>query len=168
MSVLVSNNATTELLTAVTANDSMLTVVTNTGALFPSPVVDKDWFYATIQDASGNMEIVKCTARESDTFTVVRGVNGKSFAFTSGAVIELRPCAELFNDKVDVDTFEDFKESYTTRDNTVTNLFDSSTEYCDGLRSDTEEIANQIKTVCQSIITKHDALVEEAAGGSTT
>jgi hypothetical protein len=62
------------------------------GARFPA-LGGQDYFYATLVDTSGNLEIVKVTARATDTLTVVRGQDGTTArAYSSGDRLELRPC----------------------------------------------------------------------------
>ena len=106
MSALVTNNATGSLLVGISDIDTALLLRAGQGARFPSPVVDQDWFYVTIQDAQGTLELMKCTERDGDTLTVVRGIGGTVAAtFNADSIVELRPCAELFNDKVDYDVY---------------------------------------------------------------
>ena len=106
MSVLVTNNGTGALLVGVTSLDGALLLRAGQGMRFPAPVVDKDWFYVTAQDELGNVELMRCTARDGDTLTVRRGIGGTiARDFAADSVIELRPCAELFADKVDYDVY---------------------------------------------------------------
>ena len=122
MSALVTNNAVGALLVGISDTETALLLRAGQGPRFPAPVFEKDWFYITVQDEVGNMELMKCTARDGDTLTVTRGYGGTvALAFKAACVVELRPCAELFNDKVDYDVynaaltklradFEDFKK----------------------------------------------------------
>ena len=55
-------------------------------------------FFGTLIDTSNNLEIVKVTARSSDSMTVVRAQdNTTARAFAIGDRFELRPTAALFN-----------------------------------------------------------------------
>ena len=104
MSVLVTNNAVGALLVGISDTETKLLLRPGQGARFPAPVFEKDWFYVTVQDEVGNLELMKCTARDTDSLTVVRAFGGTvAQAFKAACVVELRPWAELFNDKVDYD-----------------------------------------------------------------
>lgn len=89
MAVLYTNNATTTLASAITNVATSLAVASGKGALFPTPT-GGDFFYATL--VSGNtIEVVKVTARATDTFTIVRAQEGTTAAaFSAGATVELR------------------------------------------------------------------------------
>lgn len=73
-----SNNATTTLAIAINDTDTSITVQTNDGALFPTLSVGPpaEFCALTLEDVAGNIEIVKCTARAGDVFTVERGFDG--------------------------------------------------------------------------------------------
>lgn len=106
MSALVTNNAVGALLVGISDVETAVVLRPGQGSRFPAPVLDKDWFYVTVQDEIGSMELMKCTARDGDTLTVKRGQGGTiAIAFKASCVVELRPCAELFNDKVDYDVY---------------------------------------------------------------
>ena len=109
MSVLVSNNAVGELLVGISDVETALVLRSGQGSRFPAPIAGKDWFYITVQDAQGNLEVMKCTARTSDTLTVKRSTDAPR-AFIADSVVELRPCAELFDDKADAKDFADYTE----------------------------------------------------------
>ena len=98
MSMLFTNNAsgTNSVLLANEAGPSSLTLQTNEGALFPSPT-GGDFFQCTIEDVSGNYEILRCTARATDVLTVVRGQESTSIQeFATGSRVELRNTAATF------------------------------------------------------------------------
>lgn len=102
MAVLVTNNASTTLLAGVSSGDLTLTVPIGLGDLFPV-IVAPDIAYLTLENAAGNIEIVKATARASgaDSITVVRGQDGTSaLAWLAGDALGLRPTAALINDIV--------------------------------------------------------------------
>jgi len=85
-----ANNATSTLASGIAAGDLSLTVAAGTGALFPAISGGDFFFYATITEGS-TLEIVKVTARSTDTFTIVRAQQGTSAsAFTSAASIQQR------------------------------------------------------------------------------
>jgi hypothetical protein len=99
MGLKVTNNAFGTLNAGI--NDSATTIVLTAGqgARFPT-LSAGDYFYATLIDTSNNLEIVKVTARSTDTMTVVRGQdNTTARAFSTNDRFELRPTAALFNEK---------------------------------------------------------------------
>ena len=98
MTVQFKNNAFSTLASSI--NDAVTTIaVTAThGARFPT-IVSPQYFYVTLIDASNNLEIVKVTARSSDTFTVVRDQESSgNKAFSAGDRVELRLTAQGLND----------------------------------------------------------------------
>jgi hypothetical protein len=96
MAVLYTNNATSTLASAITNSATSLAVATGTGTRFPAPS-GGDFFYATL--VSGNtVEIVKVTARATDTLTVTRAQEGTTAAaFNAGATVELRITAGMLD-----------------------------------------------------------------------
>lgn len=76
---LYSNNATTTLGSSLSSSATAMTVTTGTGNLFPSPVSGQ-YFSVTLLAAGSSVavpnEIVYCTSRTGDTFTIVRGQEG--------------------------------------------------------------------------------------------
>jgi hypothetical protein len=97
MTMKFTNNATSALLNGISDTATSLTVTSNTGALFPT-LTGSDYFYCTIADAYGNVEIVKVTARSGDVFTIVRGQDSTNAAtWTSGVKVELRVIAASLN-----------------------------------------------------------------------
>jgi len=97
MAVKFSNNASATLAASINTTVTTIVVSTGQGSLFPS-LGASDFFYATLVDASNNIEIVKVTARVSDTLTVVRGQDGTAGrSYTAGDRIELRPVAAALN-----------------------------------------------------------------------
>ncbi len=77
----VTNNAESTLASGINASATSLTVATGGGALFPSGN-----FHITIDN-----EILKCTSRSGDVFTVQRGQEGTTPAgHQAGAKVQLR------------------------------------------------------------------------------
>ena len=101
MSILYTNNAATTLSASITSGATSLTVSSGTGTLFPNPT-SPDYFLLTLQGVSGTpTEIVKVTARSTDTFTIVRAQEGTTAsAFTGGDKAELRITAAAMNGAV--------------------------------------------------------------------
>lgn len=90
-----TNNASTTLATAMLSTDTQLTVATGTGAKFPALSAGQI-FAATIEDTSGNIEIVYCTGIVGDTFSISRGEeNTTALGFASGSRVELRLTAGI-------------------------------------------------------------------------
>jgi len=93
MGIKFTNNASTLLAGTLNAGETSLTVTTGTGSLFPV-LTAGDYFMCTIQNTDGTLEIVKVTARTSDTFTIVRAQEDTTDrTFTSGALVEHRMTA---------------------------------------------------------------------------
>jgi hypothetical protein len=99
MSALLTNNAVAVLNAGISSSATSVTLNSGQGALFPNPGVG-EYFYATLVDATYNVEIIKCTARSTDTLTIVRGQDGTTArAYIAGDRLELRPVAEHFREK---------------------------------------------------------------------
>lgn len=72
MGIKFTNFARSKLAVGLSAVDTTLSVTGTQGARFPA-LGAGDYFYATLENAVGQREIVKVTARVTDTFTIVRG-----------------------------------------------------------------------------------------------
>lgn len=93
MAVKFTNNAFSTLASSINSSATAISVAAGTGGRFPS-LSSGNTFYATLVDSSNNLEIVKVTARSTDTLTVVRGQDNTSArSFSAGDRIELRPVA---------------------------------------------------------------------------
>lgn len=98
MTQLFTNNAYGTLNGAITNVATSIVLGSGQGARFPSPS-GGDYFLVTLVGVNGNgaenaWEIVKCTARSTDTLTVVRAQESTTgVAWSSGARIELRMTA---------------------------------------------------------------------------
>ncbi len=93
-----SNNASSRLAANITSSATSLSVTPGDGAEFPSLSAGQ-FFMATLVKSDGTTEVVKVTARTTDTFTVVRAAEAVagttlSYAFTAGDKIEARLTAE--------------------------------------------------------------------------
>jgi hypothetical protein len=98
MGVKVANNAYGTLNAGITSSDTTIVVNAGEGARFPS-LSAGDYFFATLIDTTNNLEIVKVTARSTDTMTVVRGQDSTTArAYSTNDRFELRPTAALFNE----------------------------------------------------------------------
>jgi len=101
MGVKVTNNAYGTLSASITTSGTTITLDSGQGARFPT-LGAGDYFYGTLVDTSNNIEVVKVTARSTDSMTVVRGQdNTTATAFAIGDRFELRPTAALFESIID-------------------------------------------------------------------
>lgn len=90
MGVKLSNNATSTLASSITDVATSLSVQSGDAALFPALATD-EWFPITVIDSSGNMEVMRVTARAGAVFTVTRGQEGSTAqAFDAGSRVDLR------------------------------------------------------------------------------
>ena len=96
MSVKFTNNGKTTLSASVAASDTSISV--SDASVLPS-ISGSEYFYLTLQDTSGNLEVVKVTAVSSNTLTVTRAQEGTTaIAFASGDKAENRLTAGGLND----------------------------------------------------------------------
>lgn len=98
MTQLFANNASGTNSVTLEVGHTALVLQTGEGNLFPTPT-GSDFFYATVEDVSGNLEIVKCTGKsDTDILTVVRGQESTTEReFVTGSRVELRVTAATFN-----------------------------------------------------------------------
>lgn len=74
---LFANNAKTTLASPINATQTTITVAPGTGALFPNPSSGQGFKITLVSATSSSVyEICLCTARSTDTLTVVRGQEG--------------------------------------------------------------------------------------------
>jgi hypothetical protein len=108
-----ANNATTVLASGINSSVTSLTVTTGQGALFPS-LSGGDYFYCTLANVVGTVEIIKVTARSTDTFTIVRGQdNTLAASWIAGDKVELRLVAATLNDLPKLDEANTFSGAQT-------------------------------------------------------
>ena len=90
MAATFTNFAYSTLATSINNSQLTLTVAAGHGARFPSPT-GAEYFYATLESALLVREIVKVSARSTDTFTIVRAQdNTTANSFTAGDSVALR------------------------------------------------------------------------------
>lgn len=90
MGLKLSNNAISRLASNLTSSGTSISLVPGDGALFPI-LGAGDYFPATLSKADGTIEIIKVTARSSDTLTVTRAQEGTAAqAFNANDRIEVR------------------------------------------------------------------------------
>lgn len=94
MKQLFVNNAKSTLAVGISNTDLSITVASGTGAKFPNPVVGEEYFLVTLE-ISGNVEVVRCIARNNDLLTIdQRGLEGTiATSFTVGSAVECRTTA---------------------------------------------------------------------------
>lgn len=102
--LLFANNARSTLRASITAASPVLYIEVGTGELFPEPVAG-DSFLATLQDASGRVEVIEVRHRSGDQFEqVLRGVDGTTAkSFAEGSTVSMRVTAELLR-RISADT----------------------------------------------------------------
>ena len=94
MAVVFKNNAKTTLASGLTSSATSVTVAD--GSAFPS-LSGGDTFFCTFDNGT-NVEVVKVTARSSNTLTIVRAQDDTTArAFSTGDVAELRLTAGILN-----------------------------------------------------------------------
>ena len=111
---LFTNNAATTLASSILVGATSLTVAAGTGALFPS-LAGSAYFYCTLSNTTGTtIEIVKVTARSTDTFTIVRAQdNTTASAFSAGDKVELRLTAIDLQNFPQLDSTNTFAQAQT-------------------------------------------------------
>lgn len=90
MALKLANNAVSRLAGAVAANATTIALSPGDGAKFPA-LGANDWFPLTAVKSDGSLEVMRCTARTTDTLTVLRAQEGTAaLAFAAGDRVELR------------------------------------------------------------------------------
>ena len=124
---LFTNNAATTLASGILSGATSLTVAAGTGALFPNPTAGQ-YFYCTLANNAGTVEIVKVTARSTDTFTITRGQDGTSaVAWNTGDKVELRLVRATLDNFPQLDSTNTFSQQQT-----FSNLTASKAVFTDG------------------------------------
>lgn len=93
-----TNNASATLNASISSGSTTITLSPGQGILFPV-LTGSLFFIGTLKSVTtGLLEIVKVTARTSDTLTVTRAQEGTTAsAFVTGDVFELRPTTQAFD-----------------------------------------------------------------------
>jgi hypothetical protein len=109
-----TNNASTTLASSILVGATSLTVAAATGSLFPT-LAGSQYFYCTLTNTAGTLvEIVKVTARSTDTFTIVRAQdNTTASAWAAGDKVELRVVAADMNNFPQLDSTNTFSQTQT-------------------------------------------------------
>ena len=87
--LLFANNASTTLAGSITNTAITFNVQAGGGALFPNPATGQYFVLTLVDAATGNLkEIMQCTGRSGDTFTVVRAQEGTTaLAWNAGDLV---------------------------------------------------------------------------------
>ena len=105
------NNAVGALASSINDSVLSLTLQSGQGALFPQPS-GSSYFYATIIADDNTKEVVKVTARSTNTFTIVRAQDNTSArAFDAGDRVELRLVAANMENFAQKDSANDFADT---------------------------------------------------------
>jgi hypothetical protein len=116
-----TNNATATLAASLSTSSTSITVTTSQGALFPT-LGAGDYFHATLTNSSNNIEIVKITARASDTLTAVRAQEGTTaLTWNAADKIELRVTAAALTNFAQLDSANTFAAAMTYGGVTLSN-----------------------------------------------
>lgn len=100
-SLKLANNAVGRLASNRSASDTALVLVSGDGAKFPALTTGQYFPVTLVRASDGAVEIVKVTARSSDTLTVTRAQEGTAaLALIAGDRVELRLTAGTFTDEV--------------------------------------------------------------------
>jgi len=90
MTIKFTNNAVSRLSAGISASATTINLITGEGSRFPS-LTTGDWFPLTVFKSTGEIEILRCTARATDSLTVTRSQeNTTGIAFLAGDRVELR------------------------------------------------------------------------------
>lgn len=109
-----TNNAASTLSAGINASVTSITLTAGGGALFPA-LSGSQYFYGTISNTAGTVnEIVKVTARSTDTLTVVRAQdNTTASSFSAGDNFQLRVTAAAFNNTGQIDSANTWSQTQT-------------------------------------------------------
>lgn len=163
------NNATSRLAANITASATTLSVTPGDGAKFPTLTGSK-FFMATLVKSDGTTEVVKVTARSTDTFTITRAaevVGGAqtAYAFSAGDKIEARLTAEALSAELDrLDSAALISTLNKSANYTIT-----SSDISSLIRVDTSSGARTITLPSTASLTDDfDVIVAKVTGDSNT
>jgi hypothetical protein len=102
MGIKFANNAWGVLASPLAAGDGTVTLSAGHGSRFPA-LSASDYFYGTLIDTANNLEVVKVTARATDTMTMTRAQDGTAArSYAVGDRLEMRLPAIALNEVVNV------------------------------------------------------------------
>ena len=109
MAQIFANNAISTLASPLGISDTLMSIAPGTGSRWPV-IAAPNFAYTTLEDAAGNIEIIKITAHTSGStaFTIERGQQGTAArAYTIGDLVEMRLTgAEMNAWETDIDNLE--------------------------------------------------------------
>lgn len=140
---LFANNAATTLASDISTGATSLVVTTGTGSLFPSPSAGQQFNITLVRLSDSAYEIVTCTSRSTDTFTIVRAQESTTaLAFVTGDKVELRVT------KAGLDNFTQPEEAISwTAQQTFKELKDTAYNMSTGTSIDPANGTIQYKTL---------------------
>lgn len=98
MGLKVANSAFGTLAASISDTDTTIAMQGGDGDRFPV-LGGGDYFYATLIDVSNNLEVVKVTARSTDTLVVERGQDGTTAKpYNANDRIEMRLTASIIDE----------------------------------------------------------------------
>lgn len=114
MTVLLTNNARSTLLSGINALQTEIRLRAGGGNTLPTITAPGQWFPITIEDSLGNIEIMRVIARSGDVLTVKRAQEGTTAkSFSANDVVELRLTVGAMQELVS-DTHTNFGRIYMT------------------------------------------------------
>jgi len=164
--VIFTNNASALLAATIDNSETVLQVAAGFGALFPSPT-GAQYFMASLEDESGNVEICKCTSRTNDLLTVVRGEDGtvgQAFTLTVTRV-ELRVTAAVLEEFVQV-TGDTMSGNLDMATNEIENAYLTGTTRITGGQSIGMSIRGTLDQTDNEIVVPAGSGVRATAGGA--
>jgi hypothetical protein len=91
MTVKLLNDVRSKLAVSLNVNDTQVRVLAGHGVRFPTLSAPEDWFPLALENANGDIEYMRATARSGDIITVIRGQEGSTArGYPSGSLVELR------------------------------------------------------------------------------
>lgn len=89
MGLKLNNNASSSLAASLSSTETLIRVLAGHGVRFPV-LNDGDWFPLAVQNANGNIEYMRATARAGDVISVLRHQeNTEALTFDAGDVVFL-------------------------------------------------------------------------------
>lgn len=173
----VLNNAFSTLSGSINGAAVSMTVATGHGDRFPV-ITAPDYTYITLEDVSGNIEIVKVTARAtaSDVMTIQRAQdNTVARSWAAGDIVELRVVAALLDMAIaHVDDLVDAHLASSVKNIPSGSISATNVQAAiDELASDAITLSSNIGTVASNLtdhlndsVDAHDASAISYAGGT--
>jgi len=159
---LYANNAKTTLLNPISASATTITVATGTGSLFPSPSAGQ-FFTVTLVSATSatTTEIMYCTSRSDDSFTVIRAQEGTSaLSWLAGDTVANFDTAFTMSNLIQIDQYQNSAYQFAIAGGTANSLTAT-------IPSNFTSIPNGMSIVIQSIYANTGATTLNLTLGTT-